>query len=141
MAYHKNLCGDNLSIFPCTKEIDVVLLFLSIFVIYIPCIKGQFAYVSSGPKSCICFFSKAVCSAGQHIPESMLHSPKKWLILFPSSFNIWSHRRGSASGNRGFLKLLMGQHFSVSCIVLHFNLAHPESGSFQAESIRGGLTS
>lgn len=46
-------------------------------------------------------FSKAAHSAGQHIPESMLLSPKKVLILFPSSFNTWSQRRGTASGNTG----------------------------------------
>lgn len=93
-VYHKNPSGNNLSIFACTEEIDAVLLFCSIFVIDVPCIKGQFAYVSFSPKSCILFFfSKAAHSAGQHTPENMLHSPTKWLTLSPSFFNTWSHRR------------------------------------------------
>lgn len=43
--------------------------------------------------------------------------------------------RGSASVNTGASEVPDGEHFSVSCIVLCFDLAHLDSGIFQAESI------
>lgn len=131
-VYHKNPSGNNLSIFACTEEIDAVLLFCSIFVIDVPCIKGQFAYVSFSPKSCILFFFQR-----QHTVLASIHQKTCCTLLQNGLHSLLPSLIPGVTGesHKGFLKLRMGQRFFVSYIVLYFKLADPDSGIFQAESI------
>lgn len=72
-VYHKSLSASNLSIFPYTREKYIAELFLVFFIMYHVLRCNLHTDTSTlALKVAYVFFH----SAGQHLPESMLQSPK-----------------------------------------------------------------